>query len=81
MKINLQEDQWDKFYESDIKRKKIMAALHTLKPEKTKECIDTLKTIMELNKDIIEISKINKEKTGTSLIDIKRNIKKTSFYQ
>lgn len=81
MKINCKEEKWEEFYKNDEKRQKIMNQLKAVKTTSYKDNIDSIKNVVKLNEEVINLVESNKENIEKALLTIKRNKKKTSFYQ
>jgi hypothetical protein len=81
MKKNCQEYNWESLTKNEKEREKIMKELKLLQPDDSIESIKLTKKVIQLNKEVMDIANENKDESEKALLEIKRNLKKTNFYQ
>jgi len=81
MKINCEEKNWEAFYENENSRTELMEKLKKMDADASQDDMVTIKAVIELNKELTCLAQTNKDAAEKALLDIKRNIKKTSLYQ
>lgn len=81
MKINCDEKNWESFYKNENFRTEMMEKLKQIEADASHNDMVTIKEIIELNKELACLAQANKDDAEKALLDIKRNIKKSSLYQ
>ena len=89
MKKNCQDHNWEALAINEKEREKIMKELQLLQAdnpiesatEGATDIIKLTKEVIQLNKEVIDVANENKDESEKALLEIKRNIKKTSLYQ
>ncbi|MGH1487689.1 MAG: hypothetical protein ACRBCI_15875 [Cellvibrionaceae bacterium] len=81
MLVSCESMEWEKLAEIENERNSLMQSIDIDDLRSHKENIAAIEEIIEINNKILNDTKKAKNKNQQSLIDLKRNVKKTSLYK
>jgi flagellar motility protein MotE (MotC chaperone) len=76
-----QQDEWEALADCEKEREKIIGEITEKPLAENAADSELLKEIIGLNEEVLVLSKANQEQYSQALLALKRNSKKTSFYQ